>query len=189
MKRHRRHRPKRPNSAPLIFFCFLLGLGVLWAGCSDSPKTPSAPAAAPKQASQQPIALQPAKPEAPKAEEKPDSPYTYEPRDRRDPFAPIVMRAEQGGKPGSGPLERYSVTEYKLTGIIWGGFGYNAMIESPDGKGYFVRVGTVIGTNRGVVKKITQTTMVIEETFKNYIGVTDHKVFTMTLHKKQEGLP
>ncbi len=53
---------------------------------------------------------------------------------------------------------------------MWGGFGYNAMLEGPDGKGYFVHVGTIIGQNKGIVKKITQDTMVIEEKFKTISG-------------------
>jgi len=86
------------------------------------------------------------------------------------------------------PLERYNVPEFKLTGIVWGGFGYNAMIEGPDGKGYFVRVGTIIGPNKGVVKKITRDSMVVEEKFKNLVGATERKQFIIPLRKKQEGV-
>ncbi|MGE5174280.1 MAG: pilus assembly protein PilP, partial [Betaproteobacteria bacterium] len=74
------------------------------------------------------------------------------------------------------------------TGIVWGGFGFNAMLEGPDGKGYFVRVGTIIGQNRGVVKKITQDRMVIEEKFKNFSGETERKEIVIELRKKQEGM-
>ena len=72
---------------------------------------------------------------------------------------------------------------------MWGGFGYNAMLEGPDGKGYFVRTGTILGPNRGVVKKITQNTMIIEEKFKTYTGETERKEIILELRKKQEETP
>jgi type IV pilus assembly protein PilP len=75
-----------------------------------------------------------------------------------------------------------------MTGIVWGGFGYNAMLEGPDGKGYFVRVGTVIGPNKGVIKKITKDSMVIEEKYKNFMGVTERKQVVIPLRTKQEGM-
>ncbi len=71
---------------------------------------------------------------------------------------------------------------------MWGGFGYNAMIEGPDGKGYFIRVGTIIGPNKGVVKKITQHTMVVEEKYKTFSGETQRKEIVIELRKKQEGM-
>jgi Tfp pilus assembly protein PilP len=46
-----------------------------------------------------------------------------------------------------------------------------------------------MGQNRGVVKKITKDSLIVEEKFKNYMGVTERKEITITLHKKQEGMP
>ena len=75
-----------------------------------------------------------------------------------------------------------------MTGVVWGGYGYNAMIEGPDGKGYFIKVGTIIGPNRGVVKKITQQKMVVEEKYKTFSGETERKEIVIELRKKQEGM-
>ena len=172
---------------------FFLATAVSLAGCSESSQAPApAPAAtAPKPAAQPIAPAQPVKPGAPVAGGEQKSPeYTYKPAGRRDPFAPIIVREEKKEQKGAiPPLERYAVAEFKLTGIVWGGFGYNAMLEGPDGKGYFVRAGTVIGLNRGVVKKITKDVMIVEEKFKNYLGATERKEITVTLRKKQEGLP
>jgi type IV pilus assembly protein PilP len=95
-------------------------------------------------------------------------------------------KASIGDRP---PLERYNISEFKLSGIVWGGFGYNAMLEGPDGKGYFIRVGTILGPNRGVVKKINQNMIVIEEKFKNMMGEIERKEITVQLRKKQEEKP
>jgi type IV pilus assembly protein PilP len=155
-------------------------------GCSDKTK-PAEKAAAP---AQQPTSAMTSTAAQAKAEEKPDTIYAYSPAGRRDPFMPIIIKEEKkalaGAKP---PLERFPVNEFKLAGIVWGGLGYHAMLEGPDGKGYFIRVGTKIGPNQGVVKKITQTAMIIEEKYKDPTGEINRKEITIELRKKQEGTP
>lgn len=132
-----------------------------------------------------PAVAPPAAAEMQNANNKPPPVFTYKRAGRRDPFKPLIQRA---GKPPPGthrpPLERYNINDFKLTAIMWGGFGYNAMVEGPDGKGYFVRVGTVIGPNRGVVKKIMRHQMVIEEKYKTYTGKTERKRIVVKLKKK-----
>ncbi|MBS1243133.1 MAG: putative Type pilus assembly protein PilP [Nitrospirae bacterium] len=155
-------------------------------GCSDKTK-PTATAPAP---AQQPKSAATATVEQAKAEEKPAAIYAYNPAGRRDPFTPIIIKEEKKSMAGAkAPLERYAISEFKLAGIVWGGLGYHAMLEGPDGKGYFVRVGTKVGPNQGVVKKITQNTMVIEEKFKDPQGETNRKEIVIELRKKQEGTP
>jgi type IV pilus assembly protein PilP len=161
---------------------------LLWSvvpGCSDQggKPVPSAPAAPTK--IQQPITQA----TATVVEEKTGLVYTYNPVGRRDPFAPLIEIEEKKAKAGARPpLERYNIPEFKLTGVVWGGFGYNAMLEGPDGKGYFVRVGTIIGPNRGVIKKITKDAMMIEEKYKNFAGEIQRKEITVEFRKKQEGI-
>lgn len=157
------------------------------AGCSGSQK-PAAKAVAPvQQPATQPTGT------AVQAAKEPEAPapvYAYNPAGRRDPFTPIIIKEEKKALIGAKtPLERYPINEFKLSGIVWGGLGYHAMLEGPDGKGYFVRVGAVIGPNRGVVKKITQNAMIIEEKFKDPSGETVKKEITVELRKKQEGTP
>lgn len=101
---------------------------------------------------------------------------------------PLVVKEEKKAPLAERPpLERYDIKEFKLTGIVWGGFGYNAVLEGPDGKGYFIRVGTVIGPNRGVVKEITQNSMVIEEKFRTYTGETQRREITVELRRHNRG--
>jgi len=156
----------------------------LFTGCGESTKTPAPSAPVAPKSIQQPITQS----TATVAAEKNQPMYTYNPAGRRDPFTPLITKQETKAKLGARPpLERYAISEFKLTGIVWGGFGYNAMLEGPDGKGYFVRVGTIIGPNRGVIKKITKDTMVIEEKFKTSLGATERKEIVVDLRKKQEG--
>lgn len=154
------------------------------AGCSDKP-TPAVKAPPP---ARQPVSAVTST--VAQAEEKPEAIYVYSPAGRRDPFMPIIIKEEKKALAGAKtPLERFPVSEFKLAGIVWGGLGYHAMLEGPDGKGYFIRVGTKIGPNQGVVKKITQTTMLIEEKYKDPTGEINRKEITVELRKKQEGTP
>ncbi|HAR46898.1 MAG TPA: hypothetical protein DCS42_00500 [Nitrospiraceae bacterium] len=135
---------------------------------------------------QQPAAAAPA--ETAKAPDQTPAPYTYQPKGRRDPFMPLIVKEQHKKRANLPPLERYDISEFKLSGIVWGGFGYNAILEGPDGKGYFIRQGTIIGPNRGVVKSITKTGVVVEEKYKTYTGQMQRKEIVMPLRKKQEGM-
>lgn len=169
--------------AGLALMLILAG-GMGMAGCSDSAKTPS----------KTPVRVTPKQQvitqgTATAMEEKIQPAPPYNPVGKRDPFAPLISREEAKAKSGEQPpLERYNVYEFKLTGVVWGGFGYSAMLESPEGKGYFVHVGTILGQNKGVVKKISQQTMVVEEKFKTISGEIDRKEIVIELRKKQEGM-
>lgn len=183
------HQWQKRHDRPRLFFTLAITvLAAMLGGCSDSPKAP-APVTAPAAPTQrQPISA-PTGTALLKTEEKPVEVYSYRPSGRRDPFASIILRQTKKASMELPPLERYNIAEFKLSGIIWGGFGYNAMLEGPDGKGYFIRVGTIIGPNRGVVKKITQNAITIEEKFKNVMGETERKEVTVQLRKKQEEKP
>ena len=167
--------------------CMIWSAAVLVAGCSDSPK----PAAT------VPLAVKPQPASAvtttvtttqASAEEQIAPIYSYSPAGRRDPFTPIIIKEEKKALMGAKtPLERFPISEFKLTGIVWGGLGYHAMLEGPDGKGYFVRKGMIIGPNRGKIKKITDRAMVIVETFKDPSGTETKKEIVVELVKKQEG--
>jgi Tfp pilus assembly protein PilP len=165
----------------LLLLCGCVGI----AGCSDSGK-PTAPITPASVKPKQQVITQGT---ATAIVEAPKVVFSYNPLGRKDPFSPIIVREERKAQSEDRPpLERYNLYEFKLTGIVWGGFGYNAMLEGPDGKGYFVRVGTIIGLNKGVVKKIAKDVMVIEEKFKTISGETDRKEIVIELRKKQEGM-
>lgn len=182
---YRRRRKLKKGNRVLQFFVLVLPL-LAWAfGASSEPaKAASTPASAEK-AQNQVVVSAPTKTEVTKMDVKSAAAYTYTVAGRRDPFAPIIERDIKKAKSTDlPPLERFNINEFKLSGIVWGGFGYNAMVEGPDGKGYFVRVGSIMGPNRGVVKKITQTNLIIQEKFKTSTGETQLKEFIVEIRKK-----
>jgi type IV pilus assembly protein PilP len=112
--------------------------------------------------------------------------YGYNPSGRRDPFAAIVKDGQPSAEDHSlPPLQRIALTELNLIGIIWGGFGYNAMVQTPDGKGYTVRTGTRIGPNSGVVSSITENSIVVQERYTDVYGNKQVREYLKLLHPKE----
>jgi hypothetical protein len=63
---------------------------------------------------------------------------TYAIRGRRDPFVPVL------GPQGAGPAE---IQRARLTGVLEGR-EFVALVERPDGIGYILRTGDVLGSAR-----------------------------------------
>jgi len=119
----------------------LLALG-LTTGCGAAPEVP-APAnklamvdqgGAPPAPKAPTPAVLPSIPEA----GPPLPPLTYEPKGRRDPFAPVPVIKEKAG---------LDVATTRLVGIIQGG-QLLALVEAPDGLGYILKPGDVLGNGR-----------------------------------------
>lgn len=125
-----------------------------------------------------------------KAEEKTaeKKEYVYDPTGKRDPFRSAILGESLRGKETLPPLQRREISELKLIGIIWNSAGYNAMLETPDGKGYTIKVGTIVGPKKGIVKKVTKRTVLIEEKYMDIIGEMKTREITMELPSKEEVL-
>lgn len=115
--------------------------------------------------------------------------FSYTSSRRRDPFRSVIASTEKrtrvkGSLP---PLQRVETSDMKLVGIITGANGPRAMIKTPDGKGYTVRVGTRVGLSHGVIKKITPGAIAIEETLLNVFGESRKREIVIKLHPQKEG--
>ncbi len=75
-------------------------------------------------------------------------PLAYSAKSRRDPFVPVSLALEAKG---------INVTAAKLVGVVQGRQGTLALVEGPDGVGYVLKTGDVIGNGR--VTGITGTTV------------------------------
>jgi len=136
----------RPRSRQTGLGALAVVVLVSVSGCSDS-GTPSAPVPPrPAQSAAKPAA--PAPLPAPTT-----APYTYEVKGRRDPFRPLIKpRVETArARPKTG-LAALDVKELKLAGIIWGGRGFYALVEAPNGAGYVVRLNDTVGEDARVAQ-------------------------------------
>lgn len=112
--------------------------------------------------------------------------YSYDPSGRRDPFRAIGLEKQASeGNLDLPPLQRVGLTEVSLIAIIWGGYGYSAMVQTPDGKGYTVRQGTKIGPNNGVISAITENSLVVQERFTDVYGNKQVREYVKRLHAKE----
>lgn len=170
------------------FLIYALSFGLLIScGFSEPPPVPHAPSAPPAGAPKADAA--PAATAAPSVKEKAEIPFQYNPEGRRDPFKSIIVSSEkQALVENLPPLQRKELSELKVIGIVWGGFGYGAVVQTPDGKGYPVRRGTRMGLNNGVISRITNKEIVVQEKYLDIFNERKTRDVVMELHPHKEGL-
>ncbi len=114
---------------------------------------------------------------------------------RRDPFKPFAQaptpQSASAGKSGKIrikdqlPIQSFDTEKFKVSGIVTGLKANSALVIDPSGKGYVVKEGMQIGNNDGYVKKITDTVVEVEESFRDDNGrVRKRLVKLMLLRKK-----
>ena len=112
--------------------------------------------------------------------------YTYDPKSRRDPFQSLTRLVKidktLAERP---PLQRVPLSDLKLLGIMWGGYGYYGLVRTPDGKGYTVKEGTLMGTNNGVISTITDKTVIVSEPSIDITGNKSTKDVVILLRPKE----
>ncbi|MEQ1793571.1 MAG: pilus assembly protein PilP [Nitrospira sp.] len=112
--------------------------------------------------------------------------FGYDPSGRRDPFAPVVQQLQPGKMDANlPPLQRVNLTELNLIAIVWGAYGYTAMVQTPEGFGYAVRRGTRLGQNNGVVSAITERGIIVQERFTDVYGKKQEREYVKLLHPKE----
>ena len=136
--------------------------------CNSDEEMTVKPAAGPAKSAVAAVAAATA---APTATPEETDEYTYNPIGKRDPFKSFL--AEEIA-PGSlktlTPLQRFDIDQMGLIGIIWGISTPRAMVTTPDGKGYVVQKGTLVGKQWGKVSRITQDEVIISEEYRDFEG-------------------
>lgn len=85
----------------------------------------------------------------------------------RDPFAAYEHPSVAAG---SAPLQRWSLEQLRLRGVVVHTASPRALLESPDGESHFARVGDLIGTSWGRIAAIRDGAVVVVEQFRDPIG-------------------
>ncbi len=63
---------------------------------------------------------------------EPAGAHSYDPSGRRDPFSPVLQQLGLGPiDPTLPPLQRVGLTEMNLIAVVWGAYGYTAMVHGP----------------------------------------------------------
>lgn len=165
-------------------------LVVLIQGCGEDQIPPvSTPKVSPK--------AQPEQKQAALVKESPDKPmstrmemenYIYDPEGRPDPFKSVLAAGIAREQQLVPPLQQRKITEMKVIAILWGGLGQSAMLQTPDGKGYTVRVGTRVGPSNGVVKKISPREVIVAERYTDVFGENKTREVILELRPSGENI-
>ncbi|MDP2681577.1 MAG: pilus assembly protein PilP [Deltaproteobacteria bacterium] len=157
-------------------------------GCQQG-APPQPPAAEVKKEAPKPETV-PIAGEAKKEEKAP--PKADEVNPQRNPFKTFIVKATE--RPSvvapKTPLQRYELEQLKLVAIMWGINSPAAMVETPDGKGYSIKKGYLIGNREGRVKRIEKDRVIVEERFTEARGevVTNEFEIKLPLPKGEEEL-
>lgn len=100
-----------------------------------------------------------------------DTGWKYDPMGKPDPFKPFILaraQEETGTRVPTKiltPLQKMPLSEIQsgLKAIVWGQLGSKALVEDATGKGYVVKEGTYVGQHDGIVKKIYEDRIIVEE--------------------------
>jgi type IV pilus assembly protein PilP len=106
-------------------------------------------------------------------------PWAYDPVGKTDPFKSFILEQEEMAekvkrKPRT-YLETLDLSQLELIAIITGPQGNYAMVKDSKGVGHVIIKGTAIGTNGGVVDRITDREVVIREEYQDFRGATRFK--------------
>jgi Tfp pilus assembly protein PilP len=124
-----------------------------------------------------PAAQGPAKPASdaalPNVEAAPSSAFSYEPRDRRDPFVSLVARGTESAGNRPKGVTGLLIGEVTVKGIVQDRSGFIAMIQGPDEKTFIVRSGERLMD--GTVKAITADTVVFSQDVSDPMSLVKQK--------------
>ena len=122
---------------------------------------------------------------APTPDPAPDA-YSYDPKSRREPFQSMVQMIKTAkAQSEMPPLQRFEISDIKLVGVIWGGYGYYGLIQTPDGKGYTVKEGMLMGTKNGTIKSISATRILVSEPTIEVTGKKSTRESEILLRSKE----
>ncbi len=102
--------------------------------------------------------------------------YMYSRIGKRDPFRSYVLeQASLRRGEGRGPLEQFELGQLSITAVVWDTNRARAVVRDPSGRTYIVGTGTPIGKNEGRIQDIQDGSMVVKETYVDYMGNSTSK--------------
>lgn len=123
----------------------------------------------------------------------PTESFVYQKEGRPDPFLPFLQEKvlQQEIRTDDHPMEeltglrQFEPNQLQLVAIIFGGDAPVAMVQDPVGKGYPVRIGTMIG-RYGIIEQIVPNAVIVKQTARTWDQEKLYKRVEMVLRKEGE---
>lgn len=166
----------------LFVKCFVVGLLLFVAGCSDTPSSVEPRTSARKVRPAKSVTSQ-VKQEVKEVKDL----FVYSTVGQRDPFESLLKKEVESRevKIPKTPLEKFDLGQFRVQAILIGKGAPRAMVSAPDGKNYILRPGLKIGKNNGVIKDITKAAILVEESTIDLAGTLVKGVQSMTISDKK----
>jgi len=118
-----------------------------------------------------------------------DTGYSYDATGKRDPFRSFVWDRPDRMQPDAtaGPLEQFDLSQLEVVAVVWRTGNARALVEDPGGESYIVGKGAAIGKNQGHVISIDDNTVVVKETYVDYLGQETTKDVEMRMRRNEGG--
>ncbi len=114
--------------------------------------------------------------------------YRYIAEGKRDPFRSFVLdQSNRVAEEERGPLEQFDVSQLTVVAVVWGTGRARALIEDPSGRGYIIQEGTPIGKNDGYVVRISDNSVLVEETYVDFSGEKTNNEIEMRVRTMTQG--
>lgn len=127
----------------------------------------------------------------PPPEVKPYEPFTYDNADNlQDPFKPRKPDSRSANRPGLNQpdmdrpkeaLEEFPLEGLRMVGYLNQNKVSHAVIRAPDGKLHRVKVGNYLGMNFGLIKEVSETEVLVQETIQDSAGDWSERMSSLQL--------
>ena len=118
-----------------------------------------------------------------------DTGYSYDETGKRDPFRSFVCDRpdKMQAVAEAGPLGQFDLSQLEVVAVVWRTGNARALVEDPSGESYIIGAGAAIGKNRGHVISIDDNTVVVKETYVDYLGQETTKDVEMRMRRSEGG--
>ncbi len=135
--------------------------------------------------------VKPALPDKSEQEPEKEIPAHYSASGKIDPFIALIQATPEKPKGESPkktdriltPLEKIELSQIRLVAVIITRNKRIAMVEEASGKGYEVNVGTYIGRKQGKITEIKNSSIVVKEPVRDYMGKLSERIQEIKIHK------
>ena len=114
--------------------------------------------------------------------------YRYDANAKRDPFRSFVMDRENSGEADAeSPLQQFELGQLTISGVVWQADRRRALVLDPSGQAYVVKAGDHIGKNDGVITEISDSSLLVLESYVDFHGDKTEKEIELRIRQSTGG--